>query len=152
VKIVASAGHYEYGPCADGTAAHEVAGLVISDVWPTPDVDDVYDLDEADAAKAYAAAVPGGPDIDPLWEHVVAWEGDEDAVRAGLRVLVDQISQRPSGDDDTFDYWPSGVRYARAIAEAVGMLDEVDDAVRAVLATMGELADELADKTGVEVK
>lgn len=55
-----------------------------------------------------------------------------------------EISVPPSGDDDTFDYWPSGVRLARAIAGVVGpdAIAELRTTVSAVLDAKDVLRDD----------
>jgi hypothetical protein len=149
MTIVASAGHAEYW--VDDTS---IPGLVITDVWPPADIDDVYEAfpDDGMIEAAYAAAVLNGPDVDPYWEHVVSWNGDRAAIEAGLTTLLEEVGVAPSGDDDTFDYWPSGCRYALSIAARLDdeWVAKVEEIVRTVIVGMDDFADELFDKVGIE--
>jgi hypothetical protein len=67
----------------------------------------------------------------------------------------------PSGDDDTFDYWPSGARLLLAFAHDMDelLVDPVGNvvvlpsyvesarhAIESVLEAKGDLADELVDR------
>lgn len=57
------------------------------------------------------------------WETVLLVEGDVHAIALGFYQLamdldpsMDPANYTPGGDDDTFDYWPSGMRLLHALA------------------------------------
>lgn len=162
MKFLASMGHSEYGNI------EAVPGLTIREVWPTemnadPDSEQVYfmrwapwmELPQEELEQRFAE-VTGGMDADPSWEHIMEWEGDEDAVRAGLDLLIADIDTEPSGDDDVLDYWPSGVRYALAVASQLGdeQMARVQNVARRVIVN-SHWAEEweryIADKIGVDL-
>lgn len=146
MKITASARHGEY-------MIDSMPGLTVTEVWPTEEAEeDRWDWDDTTAHIEYRNAVPDGPAIDdPTWEHVVTWEGDREAVERGLTALIETIDCAPGGDDDTFDYWPSGVIYAADIADVLGgdWPAKVEEVARRVVADYkSDFAEELLSKTG----
>ena len=152
--FLVSTGHAEYG------VYESIPGLDVADLWPPAamnddDRDRLYDLWENEQVVTWLRYYPDEglpPDADLAWEHIVRWTGDTPAINAGLDVLIQQISVEPHGDDDTFDYWPSGCRYALDVAGYVGRAQEVEQVIRGVIASkdLGEYADELFDKVGMD--
>jgi hypothetical protein len=149
MKVTVSAGHGEY-------QIDPPEGLTITEVWPPDGEEDLWEMAEDLILLKYRRAVPDGPsDVDPYWERVMVWEGDLRAFDAGLFRLVNALDSGLGGDDDTFDYWPSGVRYAKEIAELV--TDEwaarVEETARKVVAEQREeFAEELLTKCGYVVE
>jgi hypothetical protein len=162
MRVLVSAGHHEYD-------IDPLPRLTITQVWPVEEMilngevihpdEDRYDMDDDEVMAAYQTAAPDGPDIDPMWEHVVCWEGSRGMLIAGLAQLTATIENTAlGGDDDTFDYWPSGVRYAAAIADALdGDQWERDHAIhvemvarRVIRLQRSQFAEELLDKCGYD--
>lgn len=153
MKFIVTSGHQEYNPDPD------IEGLTITDFTLDDEDGDgsVFDLSEEDARQKIAddngIPVDEIPELRWSTEGVVRWEGERDAIEKGLASLIGQIDAEPGGDDDTFDYWPSGVLYAKQVAEKLG--DEWPDRVKKValriLQWKEDWAAELADKIGYDV-
>jgi hypothetical protein len=141
MDLLVSVGHGEYLPAA-------VADLNATPVWD-PGADDNIDhtADPDQALARYRQLVGADPtgDWNLTWETVQRWTGPRSAVDAALGSLLDKIAAAPSGDDDTYDYWPSGVRLALQVAEALGgdRVAQVQAAARGVLQETGLDADEV---------
>lgn len=120
MKLLVSLGHAEYEP----RHPPELTRRLLWDPLAIP-VPSWWDADDAEALarKAFLHAHPdhadGLPDWDLTWESVEEWEGDPADFEMALSSLLAQLREGPSGDDDTFDYWPSGVRLARQVAAAL---------------------------------
>lgn len=117
--LVVSAGHAEYGAAGE-------SGVVIEEMWPPDDEhgDALFFDDNEEALAAFKAAYPGipddgRPDADYAWEHIWRVQGTPEQVEAWFSGLVDELAEPPSGDDTTYDYWPSGVRLAIQVAEVL---------------------------------
>lgn len=155
LNFLASARHAEYtlqGP-----------GVTVTDVWDyecLEQFDSQQDegVDEVTADMwTQATGLPEtlfSTEWDLMWENIVRIEGDADAVAAALDTLIADLSNTPGGDDDTFDYWPSGVIYAQDIAAALasvgrnGYDEKIEAAVYAAIYGTG-FEDELYDKVGL---
>lgn len=154
VRLLLDAGHAEYMP----TTGH------IEVIWAP--LDEFVEPLESDAVAAealrirlrakYADWAPALEPYDPTWCQVIEWAGTQAQADAAFDNLLEQVAHVPSGDDDTFDYWPSG---ARLLLQIASDLDRIDighpkgrrwDAacqwIREVLTAKGDLADELRDK------
>jgi hypothetical protein len=46
------------------------------------------------------------------------WEGELAGVQLGLQMLLAQLDRRLG--ENTYEWWPSGMRYALAIADSLG--------------------------------
>lgn len=125
VSMIVSAGHGEYG---------DLRWPLVELIWePLADektylalfhaIDAGDDVEEL-AKRLFAERNPGvepPADADLTWENIVRITGEREAVEAWQDQLVSELLGGPSGgDDDTFDYWPSGVRLARAVAAELG--------------------------------
>lgn len=93
------------------------------------------------------------PDADLTWEHIVRVTGETDAISSGLDALMAYVGETPSGDDDTFDYWPSGCRFALDLAAQCGRYEETRETIVRVITLHlpADLRDELLDKTRVNI-
>ena len=89
------------------------------------------------------------PDYDD-WEILVEVSGEPANIEAALVWLIETLDTEPHGDDDMFDYWPSGVRYAMALDAALGGLHaaEITTIARQVITASG-FAEELLAKVGL---
>jgi hypothetical protein len=137
MRIVASAGHDEYRfpetpgvtdrvlfdgvalECGDDEAATERArGLGF--------LDEMYEIVEDALTPEAWAGFTGEPagtkpeDADLTWEVIHLFEGEPEALLAGLDALIESLYLEPHGDDDAYDYWPSGVRLAMEVDAALG--------------------------------
>lgn len=114
-------GHGEYLPNA------AVVGLRVETVWD-PYLNDVQadlTVDEDKARTLLLERNPGLdasalPDCDLTWSPVDRWAGPFEAWEAAFEDLARQVGQAPGGDDDTFDYWPSGARLLLQVADVLG--------------------------------
>lgn len=148
------------------SAGHDEYGLVLRDeqathVWPLDDDEERWDQDGATLAAKYqdaTGAMPDG-DWDLVWEHIYRISATRAELETALGVLTLQVLDGPdSGDDDTFDYWPSAVRLALSVAEELGgewpnrqWLAIVERAARAAIAeTRAQFAEELLVKCGLD--
>jgi hypothetical protein len=141
LELLVSVGHGEYLPA--GVA--ELTASLVWDPYTDDNIDHTADPDQALARyREVVGADPTG-DWDLTWETVQRWTGPRSAVDAALGSLLDKIAAAPSGDDDTYDYWPSGVRLALQVAEALGgdRVAQVQAAARGVLQQTGMDADEV---------
>jgi hypothetical protein len=151
MKLTVSIGHGEYG--SHGTVKRR-------ELWDPHDEsteelilaerddgdDDFRDDDHARAAfaKAYGSAA-AVEDWDFTWEIIEEWEGTPEEFRQEFEFLMNDLRIPPSGDDTTFDYWPSGVRLAQQLGEALdechgvrhGYRERVDALGWTVLAEIG---------------
>lgn len=153
VDLIVSAGHGEYGP---------TSGPLVTEVWNPhdPELDDViaseldahrdpafllellYERMWSEDKRAEAVVAVAGDDLG--WNIIVRVQGSRAEVNALLDGLVAEISGGPAGgDDDTFDYWPSGVRYAQALATALGRDAQVAEVVSEAVEASGWEADDL---------
>jgi hypothetical protein len=149
LDFTVSAGHAEYW--VDG-----VADVVVTELWPSnlDPYDDFADEDEmlARYQAGNGGQLPPGDYVDLGWEHVVRVTGTRAGVIKTLLRLVDMVGVAPSGDDDVFDYWPSGSRFALGVAAQLGehWVAMVTELVRAVAADLGpDYEAEILDKVGV---
>ena len=110
---VLSFGHAEYTLPA-------VPGLVQEHLWnPVDDFQD--DWDENDAVAHFRTQHGfDPPDADLSWESIFRITGSRSAIEQAFNGLLTEIATPPGGDDDSYDYWPSGVRLAHDIT---GLLD-----------------------------
>jgi hypothetical protein len=143
LDIIASAGHAEYGD------PNPQNGLRLSIIWD-PQADDLYEKIDGDEANAEALWEEylgwrgiARPNADLTWENIWRLRGTREQVSEWLDSLLSDLSVTPSGDDTTYDYWPSGVRLAREVAAVLGRSDDVTAAVKSALDGTGIDADEL---------
>lgn len=159
--ILVSLGHDEY---TIGDAA-----IVVDRVWQ-PHSDDLLDtvpvssgdgtgdsvraLFQAITAHTYEDITSVDWDVDLMWENVARVTGTDEHLLAALDTLIVDLAADPGGDDGTFDYWPSGVRLARAMAKALGVNKDRDleRVAQTVImdTTRSEHADELYAKIGFD--
>jgi hypothetical protein len=92
------------------------------------------DLEQAEVAIREA-------DDDVEWAFWIAV--DDEHRTAALLSLLGELDTLPGGDDDTFDYWPSGVWLARALATTNSETEQVEHIVARVLDLKGYDADEV---------
>lgn len=147
LNFVVSAGHDEYVlPLESG----------ISCIW-SYDYDDDVDGSYGDAWEQklhdrYVAKNGSEPgDYDLGWERIYRVAAPRLVVRQALERLIADLDTDLGADDDTFDYWPSGVRLARDVADQLGgsWPGVVEEMARSVIAEQREAyADELIDKCG----
>jgi hypothetical protein len=150
VRLVIDVGHGEYPFAGDGVTTytlHEPFGLA-----------DLPDEDAAAQMLARTLEHEGITDFeayDPSWSIVIDARGTFDALDAAYGALRDDVSGVPSGDDTTFDYWPSGARALMQVAAALDALDggerraESVRVVKDVLDALGDTADEVRDRVGL---
>jgi hypothetical protein len=115
MELLVNVGHGEYLPLAQD-------GLTAELVWDPYDEANLEHTDSEEQAKARYREVTGlepDPAWNLTWQSLQRWTGDAVALSAALHSLVDKLEAPPSGDDDTYDYWPSGVRLALQVAEAL---------------------------------
>jgi hypothetical protein len=120
-KFLVSAGH-------DAYALPDQEGLTL--VWGYEDVEPFEEdggsvsdkaLREAFRTKLQAETVESTISDWDLWYEVIyRIEMDRPQLEENLRTLIEDLKQDPGGDDGTFDYWPSGVRFAMQLAERLG--------------------------------
>lgn len=154
LRFIVSAGHAEYG---DGSSP------LVEEIWnPTADGtwDALYDPRlghhaEPGHADRRAAAlftertgVPAEelPAVDLTWEVVWRITGLRPEVGEWFDQLVADLAAGPSGDDDTYDYWPSGVRLAHQVALFLGddeATARVRDTALEIVKALGLLPDRL---------
>ncbi len=159
LDFMVSAGHDEYP--LDLTPFSSDGTRQMINVWPGPTFD-VYQWGDDPANKGVdistkwteVTGLPESqrPDADLYWEAIYHVTAQRAAVEHALECLIDDIAIEPGGDDDTFDYWPSGVRLALAVAEHLGpeWVKRVEDTARLIITVhKPDFADELFDKTGV---
>lgn len=131
-------GHGEYVP------DERIHG--VTEVWH-PDLHDSLGYDEITAADIHAA---GG---DAAWfdfpadaHYHYVYRITPEARMLAFRSLCEAVLQaNPSGDDDLFDYWPSGVKALRAFAATFGPLttEVVAAKVASIIAQTSFTADDL---------
>lgn len=159
--ILVSLGHDEY---TIGDAA-----IVVDRVWH-PHGDDLLDtvpvssddgtgdsiraLFQAVTAHTYEDITSVDWDVDLVWENVARVTGTDEHLLAALDTLIVDLAADPGGDDGTFDYWPSGVRLARAMAKALGVNkdNDLERVAQAIImgTTRSDHADELYAKIGFD--
>jgi len=145
-SFTVSAGHAEY------MLSDEVCRVV----WDPSEAE----LDEAgeavptEALEAVRSRVMRGDDIDFGWETVLDVECSRAALEAETERLLHDVEVAPSGDDQTFDYWPSGARLLRDLAEVLGgdWPARAEKATRAAAAETEEWAGEILQSAGYNVR
>jgi hypothetical protein len=145
VELIVSVGHGEYLPLAQ-------EGLTAEVVWDPYEEDNLVHTEVEERALARYREVTGlepNPDWDVTWQSIQRWKGEPPQIEAALASLMDKLEISPSGDDDTFDYWPSGVRLALMVAEALDAQlggerqADVRRRIRTVLHAIGYTPDEV---------
>lgn len=144
--VIVSEGHGEYGFTSGN-------GITVTDLW-APNYDE--DFDDYDAEWERVTGLPAGqmPDADLGYERIVRIQGTRAALTDGMKRLLDDLADDPGGDDGTFDYWPSGMRFAIEIDSILG--GEFSYAIGAIAFGIidgtgrREFADELYGKIGLE--
>lgn len=158
VDMIVSAGHAEYMLDLDeATVVWDPMGeydldpkLTIGDAVSGEFGDDNRDLMWTSVTGLDADLIPA--DADLSFETIVRIHAHEETVRRALLDLIASLEQTPTGDDSVFDYYPSGARFAFAIAERLGgdWTRQVDEAVRSALAGLDpECVDEVGGKIGL---
>lgn len=100
----------------------------VSDMWDAlRDNGDVSDTERPDLVQeTFDNLFPGlrkALDIDTTdFGRVWMLSGSRAGHQRAFRALADALDQRPSGDDDTFDYWPNAMRMLHAMATDLGEL------------------------------
>jgi hypothetical protein len=145
MELLVNVGHGEYLPLVQD-------GLTADLVWdPYDDANLAASEDEAALLARYreVTGLEPNPDWDVTWASVQRWTGEPAQIEAALASLMDKLEVPPSGDDDTYDYWPSGVRLALQVAEALDTQlggerkADVQRRIRTVLEITGYEADEV---------
>src|SRR5262245_42992761 len=130
LELVVSAGHAEYmvehegvevayvwQPLSDEVDA-ELSRLVARGMSPSREAAAALLFAELTSAVQADALEAAGVDL--TWETVVRLRGAHCHLVEWLERLRVEISEPGHGDDDLYDYWPSGVRLAAAVAERLG--------------------------------
>jgi hypothetical protein len=124
LSFTVSAGHAEYMiPMVENVEQ----SLVVSSIQDvTVEVlrgmlsGDLSDVGWEDATIDDSIVTVGDEDYDAMFETFVHWYGTREEVEGWLKQLMEDVMGGPYGaDDDTFDYWPSGVRYCMQVAKHV---------------------------------
>jgi len=153
MDFMVSAGHDEY-PLNDRD--REYVTLVWSYEYDDDPDDYAYTPEwEQKLHDMFVEEVGTEPDTewDLGWENIYHVVGPVYAISGMLRDLLKDLDVELGGDDDTFDYWPSGVRMAIAIAAHLkgGWPMRVEElAHRIINEQAGSFAPELYDKVGLE--
>lgn len=113
LEFYVSAGHAEYLPPV-------TPGLSVTDVWPLSDREDLSEWELEDFTRLTGISYEKIPDVDLNWETIQRWKGTPSVIAEALTILLGDLAEIPGGDDDTYDYWPSGVRLAAAVADELG--------------------------------
>jgi hypothetical protein len=111
MNFMVSGGHAEYLPANLGEQ------MIV--VWdPYHDADNDASWTDEQLAERYTHNVGSTPKQgwDLSWQNIYRIIALRSQVEQALEDLLDDLATGPSGDDDVFDYWPSGVRMAREIA------------------------------------
>ena len=146
-QYVYCARHGEYLP----------AQVYIADQW-------YAELNEPGAEPQPDWVVPeiiedGFDDVDPDGSQFIRLSiTDEVGLMAALESLFAEVAGGPAGgDDDTFDYWPSGVLLLQAMgydltapAHCARYQDMRSAIAQVILDEQDELADELLEKVGLK--
>lgn len=74
---------------------------------------------------------------DAEWCTLVQWHGTTAELTTVFEALLADLRTTPTGDDTTYDYYPSGVRLAQQMAEVLGRWDDVSAAVHVALEGTG---------------
>jgi len=150
LEFTVSAGHDEY-PIPEVFAPGELTCIWANDY----EDEDEFGADwEAGLAARYRDendAEPG--DWDLGWERIYRIDAPADTVAEALVILLQDLDTIQGADDDTFDYWPSGMRLALDIAARLGgdwPAQAEAQARRVIFSDREEFAEELLDKVGLE--
>jgi hypothetical protein len=124
IHLVLDVGHAEYLP--------QVRYCVKMNVLWDPLHDDTVFEDDPQADGLMRLSLPAEiktefQAYDPTWCQVIELKGALNELDAIFGELLEQIEAVPHGDDDTFDYWPSGARLVMQLARD---LDQVDEGMR----------------------
>ena len=152
--LILDAGHGEYMPYAEGVSITDIHYLNDDRYWgaerPPTDEEAQSLLNKHLPREALGMEV-----YDPAWCLVITMTGTFEDLLQAFYDLLKQVAEEPSGDDTTFDYWPSG---ARLLLQLAADLDELRgpsgmswgetarDVIGEVLEAKGDLAEELTDK------
>jgi len=130
------AGHFEYA-WKEGPQPRAV--------WSPFEVFDERFIDESEAYAAMREQVPPGIEVlDPTWCTVLRVSGTLAELQLAYRSLLEDVSAPPSGDDDSYDYWPSGCRMVMHFAAELDRLDagarvaQAREVILAVIEAKGE--------------
>lgn len=159
IRMIVGIGHGEYEPAFP----EQVQTAIVWDASTDYGDDGVNDLDVAWVQRT-GLPIEARPDADLSFGFIEYIVGERDDIEVGLDNLIAQLTADvklkdgstlvvPSGDDDTFDYWPSGVRLAFQIAEHVGpdAVLRVDGAARRQIAKKdASFRDEIASSCGID--
>lgn len=147
LSFVVSAGHAEYW-------VDPLDGLSIWSEWdPSQHEEEVDEMGEDELVEIFERTFDRYPPVEDLsWNHIVHWSGPRSTVIAGLTRLLGMLQIPPSGDDDVIDYWPSGARYAQAIAGHLGEIwtDMTNGILREVAHLLGDNENEILDRLGLK--
>lgn len=155
VTALVATGHGEYLP------DHAGCGLTVETLWDPHDNGAQADLqlDEGGALERFLTEHPeldraqvDALDADLTWSPVERWTATRTGWDAAYAGLAGQVAEVPGGDDDTFDYWPSGARLLLQIAGVLGEPWYADNAERVIRRTIdgidADFRDELLQKVG----
>jgi len=134
ITMVVSAGHNEYPiGCSE-------------ELWSSHNHDHLWLADDVEAAATELYKSLGLPEIDAdvSWETIIRVTGQRETLNQALDMLLGDLCGGPKGgDDDTFDYWPSGMRLAQQVAAVLGRADEIDKRTEEWVEQSGYSRDEL---------
>lgn len=146
IKAPINFGHGEYLPTI--APQHEVA---VWDPYTEENYNwlDVVHDDDAIAARytGMTGMLPTDWDTDLSWQHVSVLEADEGTWIDWYDDMLRDVGNQPSGDDDTFDYWPSGCRALVQMAEVLdteighGPTSRVTEARATIQRILGDMDD-----------
>lgn len=152
IDMVLSYGHAEYvPPFPDGTAVC---------VWPSDSMINDMDsetlltwieehsenVEEMTAKWVEITGLPAErlPEADLQWESIYRVRCTREQLITTFEMFMLAVDTTPSGDDDTFDYWPSGARLLITMGTKLGPQFEQ----RAVAVVRALILERMADWAG----
>jgi|SRR5215831_11413178 len=160
MNFVVSTGHAEYDIKHEELIEGHLAWARIEDMTVevlrgalTRDFSDIPGWNDTAAMTGESTVTVNDRDYDLNYEWFVGWYGPRGWIEQKFEELFQEIAGGPTGaDDDTFDYWPSGVRYLQQVADQLGtkFRVRVDAMARAnIMTKRPEFADELLNSVGL---
>jgi hypothetical protein len=159
LRFLVSAGHDEYQFFLQDPNGRTVDEQKLELVWAydygDDDDDVVYDDDWMERLREQFRQTVGEEpgDWDLGWEHIYRIDAPRAEIEDALTELLATLDTEPGGDDDTFDYWPSGIRLAFGVAEKLSRdwPHRVEAVARRIITECRPMyAEELLAKVGLE--